>query len=33
MDKSAEKAHLDMETDSDSVNLLDKGTWKNKPPF
>lgn len=33
IDRTAEKAHHDMEKDSDSVNLLDTGTWKNKPPF
>jgi hypothetical protein len=33
MDKAAEKAHLDMADDAGTVNLLDKSTWTDTPPF
>jgi len=32
MDRKAEEAHKKM-SDGDGTNLLDKRTWKRKPPF
>jgi hypothetical protein len=33
MSQEAEKSKYNMEDDSGTVNLLDKSTWTDKPPF
>lgn len=33
MDRQAEEAHKKLENTKSDVNLLDKKTWKRKPPF